>query len=169
MSTTKSTMPRIRRTVSPGYRPSVTLLVRPMNPPARQGEQAEEVDLKAGPYRSVVSANAERYTASDEEASHFGAEGAGVYFLGGLESSGGLASSRGFGGSPSGSCTCQMFLSGSRPKTPTWFDSVEPIWPIQMTRKGALRQRRRTSMVWPRVVRKPTPSKRAPSLLRLTV
>src|SRR6266568_8231513 len=82
MSTTKSTMPRIRRTVSPGYRPSVTLLVRPMNPPARQGEQAEEVDLKAGPYRSVVSANAERYTASDEEASHFGAEEPGVIFWG---------------------------------------------------------------------------------------
>src|SRR6266568_2916487 len=80
MSTTKSTVPRIRRTVSPGYRPSVTLLVRPMNPPARQGEQAEEADLEAGPYRSVVSANAERYTASDEEASHFGAEEPEVIF-----------------------------------------------------------------------------------------
>src|SRR6266571_1783706 len=126
-------------------------------------------DITARPYRSVVSANSERYTASDEDASHFGAEGAGGYFLGGLELAGGLGSSRGFDGSPSGSWRRQMFLSGSRPKTPTWFDSVEPIWPIQMTRKGALRQRRRTSMVWPRAVRKPTPSKRAPSLLRLTV
>src|SRR6266571_463845 len=109
MSTTKSTVPRIRRTLSPGYRPSVTLLVRPMNPPAGQGEQAEEADLEAGPYRSVVSANAERYTASDEEASHFRGRGAGGYFLGGLESAGGFASSRGFDGSPSGSWTRQMF------------------------------------------------------------
>ncbi len=37
---------------------------------------------EAGPYRSVVSANAERCAASDEEASHFGAEEPEVIFWG---------------------------------------------------------------------------------------
>src|SRR6266849_3724868 len=83
------------------------------------------------------------------------------YFLGGLSLSGGE--------SLSGSSTCQMSLSLCNPKTPTWFDSDVPICPIQTTLKRALRQRRRTSMVSPGLVRKPTPSRRAPSLHRSTV
>src|SRR5260370_19331753 len=82
------------------------------------------------------------------------------YVFGGLESCGRVAADL-------GSSTRQIFFSDCR-TTPTWLDSEEPTWPTQTTRKRAFRQKRRTSMVWPGVVRKPTPSRRSPPSLRST-